>query len=140
MVFAKRKLTEAKSVEVPQELIDKVENIVWHEIHKAEINASIKVVNKINEFNPDWMSEFDSKELSNARDTFINELVKNFLENYKYRPAIKENFSTNDMTSLISAAKKAGIRTMGELDKFIKEHKGEDIIKALNAEANKENK
>ena len=139
MIFEKRRLTEAKEVEASQELIEKVKDIVWHEIHKAEINAGIKVVNKIKEFNPEWISEFDSNELSRARDTFIDELTANLLENYKYRPAIKENFVTNDMTGLISAARKAGIKTMGELDKFIKEHKGEDIIKALNAEANKEN-
>lgn len=139
MIFEKRRLTEAKEAEASQELIDKVKDIVWHEIHKAEINASIKVVNKISEFNPEWISEFDSNELSRARDTFIDEITANLLENYKYRPAIKENFVTNDMTGLISAARKAGIKTMGELDKFIKEHKGEDIIKALNAEANKEN-
>ncbi len=139
MIFEKRRLTEAKAAEASQELIDKVKDIVWHEIHKAEINASIKVVNKINEFNPEWISEFDSNELSRARDTFIDAITANLLENYKYRPAIKENFVTNDMTGLISAARKAGIKTMGELDKFIKEHKGEDIIKALNAEANKEN-
>ena len=139
MIFEKRRLTEAKEVEASQELIEKVKDIVWHEIHKAEINASIKVVNKISEFNPEWISEFDSNELSRARDTFIDEITANLLENYKYRPAIKENFVTNDMTGLISAARKAGIKTMGELDKFIKEHKGEDIIKALNAEANKEN-
>lgn len=139
MIFEKRRLTEAKEAEASQELIEKVKDIVWHEIHKAEINASIKVVNKIKEFNPEWISEFDSNELSRARDTFIDEITANLLENYKYRPAIKENFVTNDMTGLISAARKAGIKTMGELDKFIKEHKGEDIIKALNAEANKEN-
>ena len=139
MIFEKRRLTEAKEAEASQELIDKVKDIVWHEIHKAEINASIKVVNEISEFNPEWISEFDSNELSRARDTFIDEITANLLENYKYRPAIKENFVTNDMTGLISAARKAGIKTMGELDKFIKEHKGEDIIKALNAEANKEN-
>ena len=42
-----------------------------------------------------------------------------------------EAFATKDMPGLIKAAKAAGLTTLSELDAFIKEHEGEDIMKAL---------
>lgn len=44
---------------------------------------------------------------------------------------MREAFVTKDMPDLIKAAKAAGLTTLSELDAFIKEHEGEDIMKAL---------
>ena len=52
---------------------------------------------------------------------------------------LKEAFATKDMPGLIKAAKAAGLTTLSELDAFIKEHEGEDIMKAL-ADKKKVNK
>ena len=50
----------------------------------------------------------------------------------EYEPLrMKEAFVTKDMPGLIKAAKAAGLTTLSELDAFIKEHEGEDIMKAL---------
>lgn len=45
--------------------------------------------------------------------------------------SVNEDFVTKDMPGLIKAAKAAGLTTLSELDAFIKEHEGEDIMKAL---------
>lgn len=74
----KLRIREAFGDRMLQDLRDFVEDELSS---RFEGNLAQKASNKVKSYNPDWFSETETKELKNAREKYIDEIMYNLISN-----------------------------------------------------------